>query len=346
MSQGSNRSNVRLHLAFLAALALAACSSTPDEPSASPTAAGSYKVGKPYKVAGRWYYPKVDPSYDRIGTASWYGADFHGLKTANGEVFDMTRVSAAHPTLPLPSLVKVTNLENGRSIVLRVNDRGPFVDDRLIDLSQAAARERGYERNGLAKVRVQFVQIDDGGSPAVPAAPVRTPPRPPVLAAPPAMIAAAGIPVTAGPARVQVAASEVEVTELASPDLPPARPASARTMPARTTPVGTPPAVAAASVAAAPVAAALPSCAAGAWVVQVGAFADAASVRAVSSQVASLDRVRVEPAFANGVAVARVRLGPLADRSRAGVLLSQVRGLGHDRAYVACSTTASGLGVS
>ena len=331
------------------ALLLAACGSTPEPepPATSPVAgAGGYKVGKPYKIDGRWYYPRVDPSYDRIGTASWYGEDFHGLKTANGETFDMNRVSAAHPTLPLPSLVRVTNLDNGRSIVLRVNDRGPFVDDRLIDLSQAAARELGYERSGLAKVRVQFVQIDDGGSPAVPAAPVRTPPRPPVLAAPPAMIAAAGIPVTAGPARVQVAASEVEVTELASPDLPPARPASARTMPARTTPVGTPPAVAAASVAAAPVAAALPSCAAGAWVVQVGAFADAASVRAVSSQVASLDRVRVEPAFANGVAVARVRLGPLADRSRAGVLLSQVRGLGHDRAYVACSTTASGLGVS
>ena len=300
------------------ALALAACSSSgPDEPPATSTAAGgAYKVGKPYKVNGRWYYPKTDPSYDHIGTASWYGQDFHGLKTANGEVFDMNRVSAAHPTLPLPSLVRVTNIENGRSIVLRVNDRGPFVDDRLIDLSQAAARELGYERNGLAKVRVQFVQIAydaaaPTASPAVPASTKvlrRTPPRPPVVAEPEPVIAAASLPVTAVSAPVQVAAVRQET---ATP----------------------------------PVTAALPSCAAGGWVVQVGAFADAASVRAVASQVSSLERVRVEPAFANGMAVARVRLGPMADRARAGTLLGEVRALGHDEAFVTCGSAASGLGL-
>ena len=191
------------------ALALAACGTTepPETPGTSPVA-GSYKVGKPYKIDGRWYYPSADPSYDRVGTASWYGADFHGLKTANGEVFDMNRISAAHPTLPLPSLVRVTNLENGRSLVLRVNDRGPFVEDRLIDLSQAAARELGYERNGLAKVRVQFVQIDDGRAPSgqasAPASRGRL-----SIAEPPTVIAAASLPVVTPPARVQVAAREV-----------------------------------------------------------------------------------------------------------------------------------------
>ncbi|HMU49066.1 MAG TPA: septal ring lytic transglycosylase RlpA family protein [Geminicoccaceae bacterium] len=296
------------------ALALAACSSSgPDEPPSTPTVAGSgtYKVGKPYKVSGRWYYPKTDPSYDRIGTASWYGEDFHGLKTANGEIFDMNRVSAAHPTLPLPSLVRVTNMENGRSIVLRVNDRGPFVDDRLIDLSQAAARELGYERNGLAKVRVQFVQIaDDAAAPVTAKAQRRVAPRPPVVAEPEPVIAAASAPVTTVSAPVQVAAARQEAVIVP------------RTAPA-----------------------ALPSCAAGGWVVQVGAFADAASVRAVASQVSTLERVRVEPAFANGRAVARVRLGPLASRDRAGMLLGEVKALGHDQAFVTCGAAAPGLGV-
>ena len=114
---------------------------------------GHYKVGQPYKIKGRWYRPEYDPSYSKVGTASWYGADFHGLPTANGEVFDKEQISAAHPTLPLPSIVRVTNLENGRSLDIRVNDRGPFIGDRLIDLSEAAARELGYEDKGLARCR-------------------------------------------------------------------------------------------------------------------------------------------------------------------------------------------------
>ena len=115
---------------------------------------GVYKFGQPYQIAGRWYYPEFDPSYDRIGMASWYGAAFHGRPTANGEVFDRDSLTAAHPTMPLPSLVRVTNLDNGRELELRVNDRGPFVGDRMIDLSQAAARELGFERQGMAPVRV------------------------------------------------------------------------------------------------------------------------------------------------------------------------------------------------
>jgi rare lipoprotein A len=116
------------------------------------------KVGNPYKVAGIWYYPEEDATYSRTGKASWYGPKFHGRKTANGEIFDMNQFSAAHPTLPLPSIVKVTNLENGRFIHLRLNDRGPFAHNRIIDLSRAAARQLGFEGQGLADVRVEYIR--------------------------------------------------------------------------------------------------------------------------------------------------------------------------------------------
>ena len=117
---------------------------------------GTYKLGSPYKVAGRWYVPREEPGYDRQGTASWYGDDFHGRKTANGEIFDMHALSAAHPTLPLPSYVYVTNIDNGRTIMVRVNDRGPYVSDRLIDLSHTSARALGFEGQGRAHVRVRY----------------------------------------------------------------------------------------------------------------------------------------------------------------------------------------------
>lgn len=126
-------------------------------PPASGTAAPGYKVGKPYQVGGVWYYPHEDFDYDETGIASWYGPDFHGKMTANGETFDENAVSAAHKTLPLPSVVRVTNLENGRSLVVRVNDRGPFVNGRVIDLSRRAAQLLGYEGSGTARVRVQIM---------------------------------------------------------------------------------------------------------------------------------------------------------------------------------------------
>jgi rare lipoprotein A len=117
---------------------------------------GAYKVGRPYQVAGRWYFPAEDSRYDRTGLASWYGADFGGRRTANGEIFDKSGLTAAHPTLPLPSLVYVTNLANGRTILVRVNDRGPYVPGRIIDLSQASARALDLERGGVGQVRVTW----------------------------------------------------------------------------------------------------------------------------------------------------------------------------------------------
>ena len=124
------------------------------------SARNGYKLGSPYEIEQAWYYPSYDPHYNRTGIASWYGPAFHGRPTANGERFDMNAVTAAHPTLPLPSRVRVTNLENGRQLEMRVNDRGPFVDGRLIDLSRRAAQLLGFYRQGLAKVRVEYLGLD------------------------------------------------------------------------------------------------------------------------------------------------------------------------------------------
>ncbi len=153
---------VRLWGAMLLLLVLAACStggSRDGQP--LPQTTGVYKLGNPYVVNGRRYRPQFDPAYEAVGIASWYGKAFHGRRTANGEIFDRNRLTAAHPTLPLPSLVEVTNLETGRRLVVRVNDRGPFVGDRLIDLSEAAARELGFRNKGLARVRVRFLRLAD-----------------------------------------------------------------------------------------------------------------------------------------------------------------------------------------
>jgi rare lipoprotein A len=122
-----------------------------------PKGTGRQHVGKPYQIAGRWYTPKAQPGYDKSGTASWYGEAFHRRKTSNGEWFDMNELTAAHPTLPLPSYAKVTNLENGEQVVVRINDRGPFVGTRLIDLSKRTAEVLGFKGQGKANVRVQYL---------------------------------------------------------------------------------------------------------------------------------------------------------------------------------------------
>jgi rare lipoprotein A len=122
-----------------------------------PKGGGRYHVGKPYEVAGVWFTPKEQPGYDKVGIASWYGPQFHRRMTSNGEWFDMNELTAAHATLPLPSYAKVTNLQNGRSVVVRVNDRGPFVDTRIIDMSRRSAELLAFKPQGMAKVRVQYI---------------------------------------------------------------------------------------------------------------------------------------------------------------------------------------------
>ena len=120
--------------------------------------AGHYKIGGPYQIKGIWYRPRVDYKYDKTGIASWYGSKFHGKRTANGEIFDMNLVSAAHKTLPMPSMVRVTNLRNGKALNIRLNDRGPFAHGRIIDLSRRAAQLLDFEIAGTAPVRVQVLE--------------------------------------------------------------------------------------------------------------------------------------------------------------------------------------------
>ena len=122
-----------------------------------PKGGGVYRVGRPYVVAGRTYTPEENARYRNEGLASWYGDDFHGRLTANGEVFDMTSLTAAHPTLPMPSYARVTNVSNGKSLIVRVNDRGPYHGNRLIDVSNKAAELLEFKGNGVAKVRVEYV---------------------------------------------------------------------------------------------------------------------------------------------------------------------------------------------
>ncbi|BCX19027.1 MAG: hypothetical protein KatS3mg117_2709 [Geminicoccaceae bacterium] len=299
---------MRLARAATAGLLLlaAACSSrTPTVPDADgASTVGVYKLGAPYRINGRLYVPEFDPNYDRVGIASWYGDDFHGRPTANGEVFDKDRISAAHPTLPLPSRVRVTNLENGKSIELRVNDRGPFVDDRLIDLSRAAARELGFEEKGLARVRVQFLALDVARG---------TPPEPTVRVARPAP----------SEERRELASREVEPPRAPAATPRPAEPPAATARPAA--------AVRLASLAAEPAGA---SCRLGPHWVQVGAFTEEARWRAAMRTLAALERPRAEPVLINGRAALRVRLGPAADRGEALALAERARRLGFTDAVV------------
>jgi rare lipoprotein A len=126
-----------------------------------PTGSGGvYKVGNPYSIDGITYYPREDWNYSEVGQASWYGSEFHGRLTANGETFDKMTMTAAHRTLPMPSIVRVTNLENDKSVILRVNDRGPFARNRIIDVSKLGAQKLGFERQGTARVRVELLQAE------------------------------------------------------------------------------------------------------------------------------------------------------------------------------------------
>lgn len=146
-----------LALVSLAGASLAACATAPLPLAAPGGQAGAGGTMRPYEVRGVWYTPRADPHYDKLGLASWYGARYHNRLTADGEAFDETQPSAAHTTLPLPSWVEVTNLDNGRKIRVRLNDRGPFVAGRIVDLSPRAAQELGFIGQGTARVRVRYL---------------------------------------------------------------------------------------------------------------------------------------------------------------------------------------------
>src|SRR6202012_964261 len=180
--------------AFVTGLLLtaAACTTTttPPPPPATPPVvtvppnAGVYKVGQPYQVDNIWYYPREQPDYDETGIASWYGPTFYAHHTANGEMYDGNQLTAAHKTLPMPVNVRVTNLENGKSLVVRVNDRGPYARGRIIDLSKRAAELLDVVQTGTARVRVTYIGRADinGATPPPETPPEIASPWPPVPA--------------------------------------------------------------------------------------------------------------------------------------------------------------------
>jgi rare lipoprotein A len=161
------------------------------------TRGGVYKVGKPYQIQGVWYYPSEDYNYSETGVASWYGPDFHGKYTANGEIFDQNDVTAAHRTLPMPCFVRVTNLDNGRSLVVRINDRGPFAHGRVLDLSKRAAQLLGMEGTGTAKVKVE-IMADESRELAMNMKAKQQLDEPPVEAAPRNTVVAESLPLPGG----------------------------------------------------------------------------------------------------------------------------------------------------
>jgi rare lipoprotein A len=317
-------------LSVLCAVSVSACATIepkyatrpdlgPGQPRASAApngAGGTYKVGKPYQVRGQWYYPAEQPDYDETGIASWYGDAFNGKPTANGEIFDMNALSAAHKTLPLPSIVEVTNLDNGRSMQLRVNDRGPFVDNRIIDLSRGAAAELGVLRPGLARVRVRYVGRGDiPGQGRVTIARATPPPPAPVL--PPPTPAAPLAPEPAPVVEMAKAEPTITQTELAPLEAQPQ--AAPPVVETAAEPVAPPVAEAPVQMAPAPA----PS-----YRVQAGAFADLSNAERVATQLADAGVVEIQPMELNGTTLYRVMVRDIAGESEAGLVRDRVVQIG------------------
>ncbi len=311
--------SIRIALILLAGASVSACV-TPRYPSradgvgkAPPVGQGEYKVGKPYQVNGVWYVPREQPNYDQRGVASWYGPQFHMKATANGETFDMNNVSAAHTTLPLPSMVEVTNLDNGRKLVVRVNDRGPFANNRIIDLSREAARQLGYDRAGLANVRVRYL----GPAPLLgPGAGLRYAQAQPL----PTRAAA-----TAGPMAVAAAA-------------PPPRAMSAMSRPADDIAVSSLPPITGSAISDAPIAgptlmASAPPAGAGLRI-QAGAFSSQANAQRAVAQLSAAGMASIEPLQREGMTLYRVVLPAPADEAEAYALRDRVAEIGFSDARV------------
>lgn len=286
------------------ALTLAACASAPPAPSSSGLPrSGVYKVGKPYQVNGVWYYPAEDYSYSETGIASWYGPGFHQKVTANGEVYDQNELTAAHKTLPMPSLVRVTNLDNGRSLVVRINDRGPYANGRIIDMSRRGAQLLGFEGTGTAKVRVQILAEE---SRAVAAAARQGTPAPMLaeLDGPPPKAAPRGSVEVGGVARPTPAV----VTRA---PVPPPTTVAGDMVDGRFVP--------------APVVAELPVKPYEQIYVQVGAFGSQDNVTRVRARLASLgQQAQVTQTVAGRQRLQRVRVGPLASVESADAVLNQI----------------------
>ena len=278
---------------------------------AAPDRGGRYKIGLPYSVKGITYTPTVDYGYDQVGIASWYGPGFHGELTANGERYDSDLLTAAHKTLPMPSLVRVTNLENGRAIVVRVNDRGPFASGRIIDMSRRGAKLLGFERKGTAKVRVQILARES----RIIAAVAQGKPVPGGL-----MLAKAPPPVP-DPKPLQAIAEQIE----------PAAVVSSVPLPVRQKPVPDASSRVALAGFGLPLAVEETS---SALYVQLAAFHDAVTADRLRDRVNALGPATVYRADLDTGTYFRVRLGPLGSREAAERLLAQAVQAGYPSARI------------
>jgi rare lipoprotein A len=279
----------------------------------------TYKVGAPYQIDGKWYYPEENFSYDETGVASWYGKDFHGRRTANGDKFDSNEVTAAHPTLPMPSLARVTNLQNGRSVVVRINDRGPFHSNRIMDVSRRAAQLLGFEQQGTAQVRVQVLTEE---SRAIAEAAKRQNGDIQMLAANPR----GPVEAVALDGSVQPSLNSPPPVQMAQTLQPPAGGLSlpqgggmsAGRIPAPNSYKATKASVPAGE----------------ALYVQVGAFSQSENAHRLKSKLANIAPAEVKKVTINGTPMFRVRLGPLSNRQEAHKAMTTALALGASGAKI------------
>lgn len=323
------RTGTRLLACGLIALALHACADrgprvAPKPPMHQPTWSGQtgpsapggvspgglYKVGSPYQIAGTWYYPREDFDYRETGIASWYGPGFHGKSTANGETYNEQDLTAAHRTLPMPSMVRVTNLDNGRTIKVRINDRGPFARSRILDVSRRAAELLGFENQGTAKVLVEIVE-DESRQMAnaalngeIAASAPRAVPLVAVTAEPLAGTAPPGP--TAAPGAGQTALAIPNPSDVRPSDLTNGTDVVVVGRPVEGTDI----------------------------YVQAGAFTNFDNANRLRARLAALGNVRIASALVEDTQFFRVQLGPLTDVGMADRLLDMLLANGHSEARV------------
>ncbi|WP_340151512.1 septal ring lytic transglycosylase RlpA family protein [uncultured Sneathiella sp.] len=273
---------------------------------------GDPKLGNPYQVDGIWYYPKVDNAYDETGIASWYGEPFHGRRTANGAVYDMHKLTAAHKTLPLPTDVRVTNLENGRSIIVTVNDRGPFAHSRIIDLSYRSAQMLGIVQKGTAKVRVQVINGGNGDQTIVAKPETPLTEKNNVAAAPQAVVVAD----TLAPPEGVKSAPAPKIEPLPAPTVAETQVTSASAYSSPTPTVSVQP-ITHSDI-----------------FIQAGAFIDFNNANILSARLSSMGPTKVSQVLVNGQDFYRVRVGPVSDIDKADQLLADLINNGHTEARI------------
>jgi peptidoglycan lytic transglycosylase len=279
-----------------------------------PGKAAPYKIGKPYQVNGVWYYPKADYRYSETGIASWYGPGFHGNRTANGEVYDQNGLTAAHKTLPMPSMVRVTNLENGRSIEVRVNDRGPFEAGRVIDMTRRGAQLLGFIEQGTARVRVDIMPDESQQLAALASRQGGDQVPPPPKAAPAGEVTSGGLPPIAGakvsPGKAQPLAPAAQTAQLGTKVTVPV---AAPQPDGRVTQVAVKPT---------------------SIYIQAGAFLRQANANQLGGQLKKYGAVRVAPVTVEQQRYYRVRIGPIASVAEADKTLKRMIADGHPESRI------------